>query len=185
MSTLQHGISKIVPDDWLLPLKDHTTPSTAALVNVIICFLTSTAYPAHSSFSRRSHSLRWSGFLWNDCQPVLCIVQGAHLLIPPDRSDYSNKRLININSLFCRRLDTLRIESFRQISTLWTTCQPTNLNENPKGVTMRLNLSFIFQITLIGNNDDGEIILILDLPPISFTHLMVGKAYSENLLVEC
>lgn len=44
---------------------------------------------------------------------MLIVTSLAHLLVSPDRSDHRDERLIHVDTLLCRRLDTLRIEPLR------------------------------------------------------------------------
>jgi hypothetical protein len=109
----------------------------------------------------------------------------AHVLIPPDCPDNGDKCLINIDSLLGRCLDTLGVESLCEVSALCPLAYI--LWQWKKARTMRLDLTLILQITLVGNNNNGEEVLVLHLLRSASPSKSKDeeKTYPKNLLMEC
>jgi hypothetical protein len=69
----------------------------------------------------------------------------THLVVLPDLPYKRTKRLININSLFGRRLDEFASKMFGKVTAF-----------------VHPDLTLVLQITLVSDNDNGESVLILD-----------------------
>lgn len=73
-------------------------------------------------------------------------------LEPTDGADDSDERLVNVDTLLGRRLNALGAEALGEVATL-----------------VGLDLALVLEVALVGDNDDGEVVSVLD---------------AENLLVE-
>jgi hypothetical protein len=76
----------------------------------------------------------------------------TYTLVPPDGTDNSNKRVVDVDALLGGSLDALGAKALGEVAAL-----------------VRLNLALVLEVALVGNNDDGEVVLVL---------------YAEDLLVE-
>jgi hypothetical protein len=95
----------------------------------------------------------------------------TYLVVLPNLPYEVCEGFINIDALLCRRLDELAVEMLGKITTLCIRAPSVSQADHLAGQrTIHSYLTFIFQVTLVRNNDDWELVHIFD---------------PQNLLVEC